>query len=176
MVVCAGGTVICPADVVRREEVTAPRPGAMYTYLYHNPCQLWLYSAQHSHGQGSYQPVAGVEGSACSGARADTAVSASCCRACVQGYMSSSSTRSGTICRTSTRHSSILGRLEQQRQMEQQHGPSRSLADLLGQLEVRPSASLYKSHIRLVHSHTPGSFTSHTPGFPQATHLHTLHD
>lgn len=55
---------------------------------------------------------------------------------CPQGYTSSSSTRSGTICRTSTRFSSILGRLEVQRQLEQQPGPSRSLQDLLAQLEV----------------------------------------
>lgn len=55
--------------------------------------------------------------------------------------MSSSSTRSGTLCRSAFRCTSILGRLEAQRAMEQQPGPSRSLKDLLGQLEVRQGSN-----------------------------------
>lgn len=56
--------------------------------------------------------------------------------------MSSSSTRSGTICRSAVRCSSVLGRLELQRQMEQQPGPCKSLQDLLVQLEVGASCAI----------------------------------
>jgi hypothetical protein len=54
----------------------------------------------------------------------------------LQGYTSSSSTRSGTVSRTAVRYGSVLDRWEAQRVIEQQPGPSRSLQDLLAQLEV----------------------------------------
>jgi hypothetical protein len=50
--------------------------------------------------------------------------------------MSSSSTRSGTMCRSAMRCVSVLGRLEAQRAAEQQPGPASSLTGLLAQLEV----------------------------------------